>query len=65
MESGAGASADGSGQQGGVHLDWAHTPGRCPLHIAPQSLAPKTERAVWAKGVTGECEGGQSITGGC
>lgn len=32
------------GVEGGVHLDWAHTPGRCPLPASLQGLAPKEGR---------------------
>ena len=35
---------DGSGAEGGVHLDWAHTPGRCPLQVPLQSLVPEGGR---------------------
>lgn len=39
---------DGSGAGGGVHLGWAHTPGRCPLQVPLQSLAPRGAReGMW------------------
>lgn len=50
---------DRSGTVAGVHLDWAHTPGRCPHRVSLQSLAPKGQ-VCGTKGLTSEWEEGHS-----
>lgn len=51
---------DGSGAEGDVHLDWAHTPGRCPHQVSLENLVPKVGRGCRTKGLTSEWEGGAS-----
>lgn len=41
---------DRSGTEASVHLDWAHTPGRCPHRVSLHSLAPKVGKGVWDQG---------------
>lgn len=49
MSHAEGLGWDGSGAEGDVHLDWVHTPGRCPHQVSVENLEPKVGRVYRTK----------------